>query len=61
MKLGNSRVKTKTMVELNEDAISVARFYANSDYANLNCNRNSGNSNSTLEIALSGHHYYENI
>ena len=54
MKLGNSRVKTKTMVELNEDAISVARFYANSDYANLNCNRNSDNSNSTLEIALQG-------
>lgn len=30
----------------------IARFYANSDYANLNCNRNSGNSNSNLEIAL---------
>ncbi len=39
------------MVKINEDAIRVAGFYAVSNYANLNCNRNSDNSNSTLEIA----------
>jgi len=33
-----------------KSAISVARFYANSDYANLNCRNNSDNSNSTLGI-----------
>lgn len=50
MSLGNSGVKIKIMVELDENAKLVARFYANSDYANLNCNRNSDNSNSNLEI-----------
>jgi retron-type reverse transcriptase len=33
-----------------KSAISVARFYANSDYANLNCNENADYSNSTLGI-----------
>ncbi len=42
------------MVKMNGDAIRVARFYANSNYANLNCNRNSDNSNSNLEIAFQG-------
>ncbi len=40
------------MVKLNEDAILIARFYANSDYANLNCNEDSSNSNSNLGITL---------
>jgi len=39
------------MVGLNENATLVARFYANSDYANLNCNENPSNSNSNLGIA----------
>ena len=38
------------MVGFNEDAILVARFYSNSDYCNLDCNRDSDNSNSNLEI-----------
>ena len=42
------------MVEFNGNAIRVARFYADSDYANLNCNRDSDNSNSNLEIAFQG-------
>jgi len=58
MTFGKSGGKIKIMVKFNEDATRVARFYANSDYANLNCNRNSGNTNSTLEIALG--HYNEN-
>jgi len=50
MNLGNSGVKLKVMVKLNENAKIVARFYANSDYANLNCNRNSDDSGSGLGI-----------
>ena len=49
MSMGNSGAKVKVMVELNENAKIVARFYANSDYADLNCNRYSDNSNSSLE------------
>lgn len=58
MTFGKSGERIKVMVKFNEDATRVSRFYANSDYANLNCNRNSDNSNSTLEIALG--QYYEN-
>ena len=54
MTFGKSREKLKILVKFNENVIRVARFYANSDYANLNCNRNADNSNSTLEIALWG-------
>ncbi len=54
MTFGKLGEKIKVMVKMNENAIRVARFYANSNYANLNCNRNSDNSNSTLEIALEG-------
>lgn len=39
-------------MRLNENAILVARFYANSDYANLNCNEDSSNYNSNLGITL---------
>lgn len=52
MILGKSGEKIKIMVKFNENTTRVARFYANSNYANLNCNRDSDNSNSTLEIAL---------
>ena len=48
MKVGNSGVNIKPMVKLNGNAKIVARFYADSYYANLNCSRNSGNSNSNL-------------
>lgn len=50
MDLGNLGVNIKLMVKLNGNAKVVARFNANSDYANLNCNRDSDNSNSTLGI-----------
>jgi len=43
------------MVLNDEFATSVARFNANSDRANLNCNRNPENSNASLEIAQLGH------
>lgn len=41
------------MVVIGECAIlTVARFYANSDRANLNCNRNPSNSNASLGMAF---------
>lgn len=39
------------MVILDDCAMAVARFNANSDRANLNCNRNPSNTNGGLGIA----------
>jgi len=44
--LGKFRMNAKIIVKLNEDAKAVARFWANSDRVNLNCNRNPQNSKS---------------
>lgn len=44
--LGEVRVNTKVMVKLDEFATSVARFNANSDRVNFNCNEEPQNSKS---------------
>jgi len=51
--LGKLGTNIKLTVLLDEFAILVARFNANSDRANLNCNRNPSNSNSSLGITYS--------
>ncbi|MEK6915980.1 MAG: hypothetical protein AABW89_05575 [Nanoarchaeota archaeon] len=43
-------MKTKDAVILNELATTVARFNANSDRANLNCNEGPANRNAELGI-----------
>lgn len=42
------------------DVLQVARFNANSDRANLNCNRDPGSSNDSLGIAQKGFFKKEN-
>lgn len=47
-------MKTKVMVELNGLATTVARFRANSDRSNLNCNEHPGNSKSYEKDEITG-------
>ena len=50
MTFGKSGEKFKVLVKFNENVIRVARFYANSDYANLDCGGYSGDSDSALGV-----------
>jgi len=53
-------VKSKVAVILNDCAKTVARFNANSDRANLNCNWDPSNTNSNLGITCPlGHNHQD--